>query len=77
MAVTCGVGCRCNSDLTLLWLWYRPAPAAPIGPLAWELPYAASATLKSKQANKQTKNHNKMYLPLPVTVHHLRLIYLA
>ena len=29
-AVSCGVGHRCGSDLTLLWLWYRPAATAPI-----------------------------------------------
>ena len=26
-------------DLALLWLWHRPAAAAPIHPLAWKLPY--------------------------------------
>ena len=30
-------------DPVLLWLWCRPAAAAPIWPLAWELPYAAGA----------------------------------
>ena len=29
-----------------MWLWCRPAAAAPIRPLAWELPYAAGAVLK-------------------------------
>ena len=33
-----GVGCRRDSDPTLLWLWCRP--------LAWELPYAAVTALK-------------------------------
>ena len=28
----------------LAWLWRRPAAAAPTGPLAWDLPYAAGAT---------------------------------
>ena len=32
----------------LLWLWLRPAAAAPIGPLVWKPPYAAGAALKSK-----------------------------
>ena len=40
------VGHRRGSDLALLWLWYRPAAAAPILPLAWELPYAAGVALK-------------------------------
>ena len=40
IAESCGVGQRCGSDLALLWLWCRLAAAAPIKPLAWELPYA-------------------------------------
>ena len=38
--MSCGVGCRRGSDPALLWLLHRPAATAPIGPLAWELPYA-------------------------------------
>ena len=30
LAVNCGVGGRCGSDLALLWLWYRLVAAAPI-----------------------------------------------
>ena len=37
----------------LLWLWYRPAAAAPITPLSWELPYAVGAALKKKKAKKK------------------------
>ena len=33
-AVSCGVGNRHCSDVTLPWLW--SAAAAPIRPLAWE-----------------------------------------
>ena len=29
-----------------MWLWYRPLVAAPIRPLAQELPYASGAALK-------------------------------
>ena len=36
-------------DPALLWLWCRPAAAAPIGPLAWEPPNAAGVALKSKK----------------------------
>ena len=50
--MSCGVGPRCGSDLALLWLWCRPAAAAPIRPLAWELPYAAAAALKNKNKIK-------------------------
>ena len=38
-------------DPSLLWLWHRLAPAAPIQPLAWEPPYATGAALK-RQINK-------------------------
>ena len=47
--MSCGVGCRCGSNLALLWLWYRPAAVALIRPLAWETPYAAGAALKVKK----------------------------
>ena len=33
-------------DPVWLWLWCRPAAAALIQPLAWELPNAMSAALK-------------------------------
>ena len=51
----CGVGCRNGSDLALLWLWCRPAAVAPIGPLAWEPPYAAGAALKRQKDQKKKK----------------------
>ena len=51
-----GVVRRRGSDLALLWLWlwlwHRLAAAAPIHPLAWELPYAAGAALG--KAKRQT-----------------------
>ena len=43
------VGHRHGSDPTLLWLWGGLAAEAPIPPLAWELPYALGAALKSKK----------------------------
>ena len=49
----CGVGHRRGSDSELLWLWLWPAAVAPIGPLAWEPPYAEGAALKSKNKNKK------------------------
>ena len=41
--MSCGVGPIRSSDPTLLWLWHRLEATAPIGPLAWELLYAADA----------------------------------
>ena len=48
-AVSCGVGRRCGLDPALLWLWHRPAVTAPIGPLAWEPPYAVGEALKRQR----------------------------
>ena len=52
-AVSCGVGCRCGSDTELLWLWCRLVVIAPIGPLAWEPPYAAGAALEKTKKKKK------------------------
>ena len=40
-------------DSALLWLWCRPAAAALIQPLAWELLYAAGAALKRQKKRKE------------------------
>ena len=53
--LSCGVGCRCSSDLAWMWLWHRPATAAAVQPLAWEHPYAVGAALKFKK-KKESKN---------------------
>ena len=49
------VDCGHGLDPVLLWLCYRLAAAAPIGPLDWELPYAANAALKAKKKKKVSK----------------------
>ena len=61
VAVSCSVGGRCGSDPALLWLWCRPAVAAPIRPLAWERPYVAGEAVKSKtkKPHKKTKQKNQ------------------
>ena len=38
---------------TWLWLWHGPAAAPPVGPLAWEPPYAAGGALKRKKKKKK------------------------
>ena len=53
--MSCAVGCQCGSDPELLWLWHRPAAAAVIQSLAWELPHAAGAAMK-KRKNKTESN---------------------
>ena len=47
-AMSCGGG----RDPLVLWLWHAPAAVAPIGPLAWEPPYA----LKSKKTKQNNNN---------------------
>ena len=55
VAVTCGVGHRCGSDMALLWLilWCTPAAAGPSQPLAGEISYARGAALKRKKKNRK------------------------
>ena len=62
--MSCGVGRRRGSDLALLWFWHRLAATAPIGPLAWESPYAMSMALKSKKKKKKEKERNGLFLDL-------------
>ena len=65
--MSCGVGCKCSSDptLLLLWLWRRPADTAPIRPLAWEPPYATEATLEmEKKTHKKLKNKKNFWCNL-------------
>ena len=59
VAMSCGVGSRSCSDPTLLWLWYRPAAATPIRPLAWELPHAVGEALKSQKKKKKKERERE------------------
>ena len=67
--MSCDIGHKRGSDPMLLWLWHRPAFAAPVQPLAWEPPYAAGAAQeiattatkrqKKKKKKKQKQNNTK------------------
>ena len=46
--MSCGVGQRRGLEPVLVWLWGRPAAAAPIGALAWEPPCAVGVALEAK-----------------------------
>jgi len=61
--MSCGVGHRCCSDPALLWLWRRLMATAPIGPLAWESPYAVGAALEKakRQKKKKKKSENERF----------------
>ena len=57
--MSCGVGRRHGSDVALLWLWCGAVATAPIGPLAWEPPYATGVALeKTKKKKKSVTNLN-------------------
>ena len=59
--MNCGIGCRCGSDPVLLWIWCRPAAAAPNKLLASELPCAMGAGLKrQKKKNYQGKEYKSI-----------------
>ena len=60
IAMSCSGDCRRGLDPNLLWLWCRPAAAAPIQPLAWELPNAAGAALKSEKKKRMYIYINKL-----------------
>ena len=51
--MSCGLGRRHGSDPEVLWLWYRPAAAASIKSLPWELPYAMGVALKRQKKKYQ------------------------
>ena len=57
------------SDLSWLWLWHRLAATPPIGPLAWELPYAVGAALKEKKKKKKGKRKKKKKIVGKVKMH--------
>ena len=50
--MSCGVGHRHSMNPVLISLWHRLAAVALIQPLAWKLPYAAQAALKSQKKKK-------------------------
>ena len=62
VAVSCGVSCRCSSDPEFLSLWCRPAAAALIGPLVWELPYAAGVALNRQKDQKNVQQEFLLWL---------------
>ena len=52
LPMSCAVVCRHGWDLVLLWLWRRLAATAPIGPVAWEPPYAMGSALEETKRKK-------------------------
>ena len=55
--MSCGVGRRrLRSGIAM---WCRLAAVAPNQPLAWELPHASGAALKSKEKKKKKKRERE------------------
>ena len=74
--MSCGVGCRQGSDLTLLCLWRRPAAVAPIRPLAREPPYATGTALEKTKKKKKKKELSCHFLNIRMLVQLISLVYL-
>ena len=51
---------RHGSDLALLRLWRRLAPAAPIRPRAWELPNVTGTVLKRQKKKKKERKEQEI-----------------
>ena len=49
----------------LLWLWYRLVATAPIGPLAWNPPYATGAALEKGKRPKKSSSMNQADISSP------------
>ena len=55
IAVSCGVGRRCDSDPVLLWLWQRQAAVAPNYPQPGNLNFHMPQVRTSKAKKKKKK----------------------
>ena len=67
LAVSCGIGRRCSSDLALLWLWHRLAAVAWLRPLAWKPPCATGVTLKTNKPKTAKGWLEYFYQPLLIS----------
>ena len=56
--MSCGVGHRCGSNPTLLWLWHRLVAIALIRPLDWEHVYAMGVALEKKKKGRKLKTED-------------------
>ena len=61
VAMSCGVGRWCSSDLAPLWLWRRPEATALIWPLAWELLQVWLSKKKKKVKTGGVRSHKHLW----------------
>ena len=72
----CGVGCMCNLDPMLLWLWCKPAATALIQPLAWEPPYATSVAKQKNPVHIVLSYSLITYFPsIHPSIHPFKLVF--
>ena len=50
-------------DPALLWLWCRPAAAAPALRLAWDPPCGRGVALKGQKKKKKEREKKKIHTP--------------
>ena len=62
--MSCGVGRRHGLDPVLLWLWCRLVATAPIGPLAWESPYAKGSAQEKDKKEKASEHPYKCFVEM-------------
>ena len=60
ITVSCGLGHRCDLDLTLLWLWCRRRAKGLFHPLAGEFPHVEGAALKRQKKKKKKKKDKSL-----------------
>ena len=61
--MSCGEGCRCGSDPSLLRrLWRRPGATVLIRPLAWEPPNAMGVAPEKAKRQKKKKRQKEFAL---------------
>ena len=54
--MSCGVVCRCSSDLALLWLWRRLAAVAPIRPPSLGITICRECDPKKQKKKREREN---------------------
>ena len=72
VALSCGVGHRCDLNPTLPWLWCKPKAVALIWPLAWEPLYAVGTALKRQKRDIIPDLYLDVSLAAPQT-HHVQI----
>ena len=64
-------------DPLWLWLWRRPAATVPIGPLAWEPPYAVGVAIeKTKKKKGNVRKRMCVYIYMYMYIYVCACVYI-